>query len=141
MEQIASDQLFKRLDKLESGSLLLKTPDGKTRMFEGKKPGEKAELELRSWKVVTNMLQRGDIAFAEDYRAGNWDTDNLVALTSLGLKNKTALDGIVAGNSLWRRISMLSYLFKLNTLSGSKRIFTPTMILAMISTNSGLMRE
>jgi cyclopropane-fatty-acyl-phospholipid synthase len=66
LEQIASDQLFKRLDKLESGSLLLKTPDGKSRMFEGKNPGEKAELELRSWKVVTNMLQRGDIAFAED---------------------------------------------------------------------------
>lgn len=121
LEQIASDQLFKRLDKLESGSLLLKTPDGKSRMFEGKKPGEKAELELRSWKVVTNMLQRGDIAFAEDYRAGNWDTDNLVALTSLGIKNKAALDDMVAGNSLWRRVSMLSYLLKLNTLGGSKK--------------------
>jgi len=121
LEQIASDQLFKRLDKIESGSLLLKTPDGKTRMFEGKKPGEKAELELRSWKVVTNMLQRGDIAFAEDYRAGNWDTDNLVALTSLGIKNKAALDDMVAGNSLWRRVSMLSYLLKLNTLGGSKK--------------------
>lgn len=121
LEQIASDQLFKRLDKLESGSLLLKTPDGKSRMFEGKKPGERAELELRSWKVVTNMLQRGDIAFAEDYRAGNWDTDNLVALTSLGIKNKAALDDMVAGNSLWRRVSMLSYLLKLNTLGGSKK--------------------
>ena len=121
LEQIASDQLFKRLDKLESGSLLLKTPDGKSRMFEGKNPGEKAELELRSWKVVTNMLQRGDIAFAEDYRAGNWDTDNLVALASLGIKNKAALDDMVAGNSLWRRVSMLSYLLKLNTLGGSKK--------------------
>lgn len=121
LEQIASDQLFKRLDKLESGSLLLKTPDGKSRMFEGRKPGERAELELRSWKVVTNMLQRGDIAFAEDYRAGKWDTDNLVALTSLGIKNKMALDDMMAGHSLWRRVSMLSYFLKLNTLNGSKR--------------------
>ena len=121
LAQIASDQLFKRLDHLDSGTLVLKTPDGKTRIFEGKNPGEKAELELRDWKVVTNMLQRGDIAFAEDYRAGNWDSNNLVALTSLGLKNKVALDDMVAGHSIWRRFSMLSYLLRLNTLNGSKK--------------------
>jgi len=44
-----------------------------------------------------------------------------VALTSLGLKNKSALDDMVAGSTIWRRFSMLSYLLRLNTLNGSKK--------------------
>ncbi len=121
LAQIASDQLFRRLDRLESGSLKLTTPDGKTRMFEGKQPGENASLELRDWGVVSNMMRKGDIGFAEDYRAGNWDTDNLTALATLGLNNKKALDRIIAGNNFSRTLSMMSYLLKLNSIKGSKK--------------------
>lgn len=119
--KIASDQLFKRLDSLESGTLTLTTPDGQTRIFEGKKPGEKAHLQLHDWSVVTNMIRKGDIGFAEDYRAGKWQADNLVDLTAIGLKNRTALDNFVAGNGLTRAASMFSYLFRMNTLKGSRK--------------------
>jgi len=116
-----SDQLFKRLDTIESGTLELTTPDGKTRVFTGREPGEKAHIELRDWRVVSNMMRKGDIGFAEDYRAGNWDTDNLTALTTLGLTNRRAMDKLVTGTNFSRTLSMLSYLLRLNTLSGSKK--------------------
>jgi len=119
--QLASDKLLKRLDHLDTGTLKLTTPDGKTRVFAGKNPGETASLELRDWRVVSNMMHKGDIGFAEDYRAGNWETDNLTALATLGLVNRNALDSFVAGNNVSRKLSMLSYLLKLNSLKGSKR--------------------
>lgn len=121
LAQIASDQLFKKLDNLESGRLRLVTPDGQTRVFQGRQAGEEASLELYDWRVIPNMIRNGDIAFAEDYRNGKWDTDNLAALTTLGLANKQALDQLVLGNKFSRTLSMLSYLLRLNTLSGSKK--------------------
>lgn len=119
--QFASDQLFRRLDHLDTGTLKLTTPDGKTRVFSGKNPGETASIELRDWRVVGNMIRKGDIGFAEDYRAGNWDTDDLTALTTLGLANRRALDRFVTGNSFSRALSSLSYLLRINSLRGSKK--------------------
>lgn len=119
--QHASDHLFRRLDHLDTGTLKLTTPDGKTHVFEGKNPGDSASIELRDWRVVSNMMRKGDIGFAEDYRAGNWETDNLTGLATLGLVNRNALDQFVAGKKLSRTMSMLSYLLKLNSLKGSKK--------------------
>lgn len=67
------------------------------------------------------MVRKGDIGFAEDYRAGNWETDNLTSLTTLGLVNRRALDRLVTGSNLSRTLSMLSYLLRLNSLKGSKK--------------------
>ncbi len=117
----AADQLFRKLDTMESGQLTVVTPDGQSRTFSGKTQGEKARIELRDWGVVPNIIQRGDIGFAEDYRKGRWETDNLVGLTTLGLINRSALDNVIAGSKLSRTASMLSYLLRLNTLKGSRK--------------------
>lgn len=119
--KIASDKMFKRLDSLETGTLTVTTPDGKTRVFQGKNAGEQAHLELHDWSVLTSMICKGDIGLAEDYRAGKWQTDNLVDLTSLGLKNQKTLNSFVAGSSISRTASMFSYLLKMNTLKGSRK--------------------
>lgn len=121
LEKLASDQLFKRLDSLESGTLTVTTPEGKTRVFQGRKPGETAHLELHDWSVVTNMICKGDIGLAEDYRAGKWQADNLVDFTAIGLKNRRALDGLIAGSKIMRTASMFSYLARMNTVKGSRR--------------------
>jgi|MDSW01.1.fsa_nt_gb cyclopropane-fatty-acyl-phospholipid synthase len=119
--KLAADQLFRKLDTLESGKLTVVTPDGQSRQFQGVQSGETAKIELKDWRVIPNMIQKGDIGFAEDYRAGYWETDNLVGLTTLGLANRSALDQFIVGSKLSRTISMLSYLLRLNTLSGSRK--------------------
>ena len=121
LAQIASDQLFKRLDSIESGTLTLTTPDGNTRTFEGRNPGENANIELHDWRVISNMVRKGDIGFAEDYRAGHWESDDLTALTTLGLTNRQAMNRLVMGGKFSRTISMLSYLLKINSIKGSKK--------------------
>lgn len=119
--KLATDQLFKKLDTIESGRLTVVTPDGQMRTFSGKKDGENAKIELKDWRVVPNMIRKGDIGFAEDYRAGHWDTDNLVSLTTLGLVNRSALDQVIVGSKFSRTLSRLSYLLRLNTLEGSRK--------------------
>ena len=121
LNQFASNQLFRSLDHLQTGTLDLTTPDGKTRTFQGKKAGQKAHIDIHDWCVVANMLRKGDVGFAEDYRNGLWDSNNLTALTTLGLENRAAMDQMITGNALFRNISRLSYLLRLNTVTGSKK--------------------
>lgn len=121
INKIASDQLFRSLDHLQSGKLALTTPDGQTRIFEGKESGEKASIEIRDWRVVSNIIRKGDVGFAEDYRAGLWDSNDLTALTTLGLQNRSSLDQIITGNPLFRHLTSMSYLLRLNTIKGSKK--------------------
>jgi cyclopropane-fatty-acyl-phospholipid synthase len=119
--KIATEKLLKSLSHINTGKLVLTTPDGKVRTFEGRYAGPSASIVLHDWSVITTMLRKGDIGFADDYRQGKWDTDDLISLTTLGLANKAALDRFVAGNSVSRFIANLSYLLRLNTLSGSKK--------------------
>lgn len=121
LAQIASDKLFRRLDNIHSGRINLTTPDGKTRTFEGKEKGDSASIELHDWRVISNLIRKGDIGFAEDYRAGNWETDDLTKLITIGLINKKALNQFVKGGNVSRAISALSYLLKVNSVRGSKK--------------------
>ena len=121
LTQKISDQLFKKLDNMESGYLKIITPDGQTREFQGRDQGEKATIEFRDWSVLSNMIRKGDIGFAEDYRAGKWETDNLAGLTTLGLQNRQSMQDLVSGGRMGRVMAMLSYLLKINSIKGSKR--------------------
>jgi cyclopropane-fatty-acyl-phospholipid synthase len=119
--QKISDQLFKKLDFMESGHLKIITPDGQVREFQGRKKGGQATIEFRDWSVLSNMMRKGDIGFAEDYRAGKWETDNLAGLTTLGLQNRQSMQDFVSGGRMGRVMAMLSYLLKINSIKGSKR--------------------
>jgi len=121
LAQIASEKLFRRLDNIESGQLEITTPDGKTRTFEGKSKGDHASIQLHDWRVISNIIRKGDIGFAEDYRAGKWETNDITALITLGLINKKALNSLVMGGKFSRTISMLSYLLNMNSVRGSKK--------------------
>ena len=121
LKKTVSDLFFKSLHHLQVGQLSLTTPDGKTRFFEGKEKGETVSFVIKEWTVLSNLMKKGDIGFAEDYKKGHWDTDNLVGLMILGLLNKPVLEKFIFGTALSRLFSMFSYLFKINNLRGSKK--------------------
>lgn len=116
-----SDRFFRRLEKAETGSLRLTTPDGKVRVFAGRTPGMNATLTLHSWRVVGHLMRRGDVGLAEAYRVGDWETDDLVALTAFGLVNRHVLDQVMMGSGLWRRVFKVLYLLRLNSITGSRQ--------------------
>ena len=122
MNKIAAEQLLKRLNQLSWGTLTLTTPDDITRTFVGKdKPEHLAHLHVYDWSVFSNLMLKGDIGFADDYRAGKWDSADLNQLVQLGLKNQTAMNNMLAGNKLFSMIAALLYLLKSNTIKGSKK--------------------
>lgn len=119
--QIATDQLLRRLDNVERGTLRLVTPEGHERVFAGREKGSSAALNLHDWGVLSAFARNGDIGLAEGYRHGKWDTPDLQALMNFGLENRRALQGLSLGAGIYRRLASLSYLLRMNTLRGSRR--------------------
>ena len=116
-----TNRFLSALDHIEYGGLTVTTPDGKERAFKGYKPGAEASLMIHDWSVVGKMVGQGDVALAEAYRDGHWDSADPTQLFLFGLQNQSALDSYINGSVFGRLASRMSYLFTLNTLKGSKK--------------------
>ncbi|HEY0900558.1 MAG TPA: class I SAM-dependent methyltransferase, partial [Micavibrio sp.] len=119
LAQIVTDQLLRRFAQVECGRLRLVTPDGRERVFEGRRDGSVADLRLHDWSVIPALARHGDVGMADGYRDGKWDTADLLSLMNFGLENRQALRGFTMGAVLYRRLSAFSYLLRMNTLRGS----------------------
>ncbi len=114
-------RFLKTLDCIDYGSMTLVTPDGRMRSFGGANPGPQASLELSDWRVVMNLARRGMHGFLEDYRAGLWRSDNLQNLFSFALENEKYTNDYVFGSRFSQAASRLFYLFRLNSIKGSRK--------------------
>ncbi|MBU6236076.1 MAG: cyclopropane-fatty-acyl-phospholipid synthase family protein [Alphaproteobacteria bacterium] len=121
LNHASADNLFKSLDRVEFGSVELTTPDGHTRVFEGRNNGPRARVSLQDWRAIRNLAFGGDIAFAEDYRKGLWETDNLEDLMTFALANDRAMNSYLHGSRLMQLGARLAYLLRRNTKGGSRR--------------------
>ncbi len=116
-----SEDFLRKLDGIHQGYLNVELPNGKSYQF-GKDSQERpVNLVIKDWKVIQNLTARGDTGFAEDYRAGKWDTDDLTSLLKIGLLNEGAVDKMISGSKSFQFLSRLSYLMKRNTIDGSER--------------------
>ena len=113
--------LFKMLDKVRCGSLELTTPEGEVYHFEGAEAGSHAKVKLHDWKVVRNVASKGDIGFADDYRNGLWECDDIAAVLEFCITNQEAIGGFISGNRVSQLLATLSYYLRLNTRRGSKK--------------------
>ncbi len=116
-----TDHFLRNLDQLEYGHFRLVMPDGKTRIFQGKQPGAAGTLELRDWSVLKNMATKGDVGFAEDYKSGLWETDNLENLLTLGLQNEQVMSRFLFGHTAIKIKERLNYFLRRNTVKGSEK--------------------
>ncbi len=121
LAQFATDKILKKLDNIEEGTLHVTTPDGKKRSFQGKRPGIPANVEIRDWKVLPNLVAKGNIGFADDYRNGLWDVDDLQGLFEISLINADAFQHMVVGEKFAGFKAILGYLLQRNTVAGSKK--------------------
>lgn len=121
LAQRTADKFFRKLENIEYGQIELVTPDGQTRSFGGRKPGPQAKLHLRDWRVLPNLALKGDVGFAEDYRSGLWDSDDLQSLLAFALSNGHAIEDYLHGNKLMQIGARIGYLFKRNSKAGSRR--------------------
>ena len=114
--------LFALLERMEYGALTLTTPDGITRRFGPGTPvgahlgvPTEASLTLRDWKICGDVVTGGDVAFAEGYIDGRWDTSDLCALLTVVAFNQRALEAAFYGR-WWQQLAFrLKHLLRSNS--------------------------
>lgn len=116
-----TNRFLATLGNVEYGSIVITTPDGKTHSFKGKGSGAEAHLEIHDWRFIGAIIHHGDIALAEAYRDGWWESPDPTQVFLFGLQNQSILNGYIYGGAFGRIASRIAYMFTSNTLRGSKK--------------------
>lgn len=114
-------RVLDRLEHLPKGTLTVIEPDGHERTFQGAQPGPDASITLHTYRALRRMLTGGDLAFAEAYIDGDWDTPDLQAVLLLGAVNEQALLEVFEPGLLNRAIARLRHLLRRNTVAGARK--------------------
>ena len=121
LAQKATQNLLKSLENIAYGEIEITLPDGKTYHFKGDKTGPSAHIHLFDYKVISNVAIGRDIALASEYRQGNWDSRDIIALIEFALVNESHIGVYMRGNKLYQSLANIGYLFKRNTKRGSRK--------------------
>jgi cyclopropane-fatty-acyl-phospholipid synthase len=90
LEGVAMSILERALASLEGGALEVTLPDGSARRFGA---GAPVRLDIRDRGFFRRVATRGKVGLGESYTAGEWDTDDLVGLFELLLRNAAGVGG------------------------------------------------
>ena len=114
--------LFALLKRLAHGELVVTDPDGRIHRF-GTLDGVagRGEFTFRDWRLARDILTGGDVAFAEAWIDGRWDTPDLPALMTVLARNRAALERAFYGHAWQRALFRLKHWLNDNSKRGAKR--------------------
>jgi len=118
---LAARVVLTAVARLEVGSLALTLPNGRQHRFQGHQPGPNAEIVVKDWRLFASVVRGGDMAFAEAYMDGWFDTADLPSLLTLGALNEAALEKAFQATWLRRALWRLLHLRRNNSKRGSAR--------------------
>jgi len=119
------------LDGFRYGKLKVDWPDGS--VTEHGEPCDNNDLvgfgtaenpvvvSLNNYEPVRRMALKGSMGWAEAYMDGSWNTNSIIALFLLFLKNESSFPTSVNGSKLSKLANALIHRGNRNTLRGSKR--------------------
>jgi cyclopropane-fatty-acyl-phospholipid synthase len=116
-----TNSLLRAMDGISHGEVTLQLPDGRSYSFSGAAAGASAHIIIHRWDAISKLAQKGDIGFAESYRDGEWDAQDVSTLLLFALQNEQALQPYIHGSAFIRALSRLAYYFTRNNLQGSRR--------------------
>lgn len=116
LDRVARDGLLRRLDRITYGRLAL---DG--RVF-GNGTGPSVTLHVKDPRFFRATALGGSLGAAEAYLNGWWETDDLVGLVQVMVKNRDTLQGLERGLArLARPFRSLAHALRRNSRRGSRR--------------------
>jgi cyclopropane-fatty-acyl-phospholipid synthase len=119
--------LLALLTRLDVGRVELTTPDGVLHAFgPGGAPAPNARnapalLAFNDWDIAGEALKGGDVAFAEAFMAGRWDTPDLTQLLTVLAANQAALERAFYGHWWTRSLLRLKHFLNANTKRQARR--------------------
>ncbi len=108
------------LHRIHKGRLTIVTPSG-MRLSHGNSNGPDAVVMLHRWRALRRMMTEGDIALAEAFIDGDWDSPDLPALIELVALNLPTLSETFDATWLQRLRNRIMHRLNANTRGGSKR--------------------
>jgi cyclopropane-fatty-acyl-phospholipid synthase len=112
----AARLLFALLTRLDRGELTIHTPAGTTHRFgRDRDAAGRAEFAFHDWRLARDVLSGGDVAFAEAYMDGRWDTSDLGALLTVLAHNQPALERAFYGRAWQQALFRLKHWLNANS--------------------------
>jgi cyclopropane-fatty-acyl-phospholipid synthase len=107
--------------RTSAGRLKLTLPSGRKAVVGPIERDIAAHLAIKNYRVLSKILRRGQIGFADSYMAGDVDTDSLVELFNYYMDNAQALAAVAPGldSSGWS--DRIFHRKRANTRAGSRR--------------------
>lgn len=101
--------------RVRLGSLSVRLPDGRSRVFAGAAPGPEADLTIRDWRAVRRIASEGAIGLAEGWICEELDSEDLPTLIELATYHLEPEHRRVpeplerAGQAAWRAIGRATH--------------------------------
>jgi len=108
------------LSRVRTGRLTIITPGGIS-VSHGSDHGPQAVLVLHRWRTLRRLFLSGDIAFAESYLDGDWDSPDLPALIEFAGSNIATLQEAMDSTAFGRLLNRLAHRRNDNSKAGSAR--------------------
>ena len=114
--------LLTLLTRLARGELVVIDPDGHGRRFgPGNDEAGHGEFRFRDWRLARAILTGGDVALAEAWIDGHWDTPDLPALLTVLAHNQSALARAFYGHAWQRALFRFKHWLNANSKRNAKR--------------------
>jgi len=114
--------LLALLTRLARGELVVIDPDGHGRRFgPGNDDAGHGEFRFRDWRLARAILTGGDVAFAEAWIDGRWDTPDLPALMTVLAHNQPVLARAFYGHAWQRALFRFKHWLNANSRRKAKR--------------------
>ena len=114
--------LLALLTRLARGELVVIDPDGHGRRFgPGNDDAGHGEFRFRDWRLARAILTGGDVAFAEAWIDGRWDTPDLPALMTVLAHNQPVLERAFYGHAWQRALFRFKHWLNANSRRNAKR--------------------
>lgn len=121
-ERICERFVTRLFERLETGSLAVRFPDGTTRSFGGQRAGVGASMDIRQPSFFARLVRDGEIGLGDAYMLGEWDTPDVASVISLFIENRGRLeDGDLRMARIGRFFNRVRHLARRNTVRGSRR--------------------
>ncbi|WP_300301261.1 class I SAM-dependent methyltransferase, partial [Ferrovibrio sp.] len=106
--------------RVSHGSITISLPDGRALMAQGREPGPAATLHIRQHRFARRLLLGGNLAVGQAYIDGDFDCDDLTALTEWACLNSD-LDSTLMGQPWLRALRRFGFALAANSRRGSRR--------------------
>ncbi len=121
LDRIACRIVLAGLEGLRGGAATLVLPDGTVRRFGDPAARLSVRIEAVRWRAFRRLLTGGDLAAAESFMDGDWNTDDLVGVVRLFVANAGRFDRDTPITHATNLLTRALHALRKNTITGSRR--------------------